>query len=156
MQLGAVEMTVRASPDAALAASVRAREALATVIVETKRILTLLRDGHPTTGSTDSRPSRACRLLRRSRLDVTWTISTSISTSTVRGRHDLPSDQEALTNSARHGSGGTTLRLERDGFMPSVTVTNRTAAGAVHRPGFGLTGMAERLDAVNGTLETRT
>lgn len=65
--------------------------------------------------------------------------------------------QEALTNALRHGTGdAATLRIRKDGEGVSVEVTNPVPGGDRHtsRRGRGLTGMAERVAALGGTLHT--
>ncbi|MFK0288744.1 sensor histidine kinase [Streptomyces sp. NPDC090499] len=66
--------------------------------------------------------------------------------------------QEALTNVRRHAPGaGTTVHLDTDGTGLLVTVTNTTpahhaAAPAGGRGGFGLLGVRERVEALDGTF----
>lgn len=64
--------------------------------------------------------------------------------------------QEALTNALRHGAGHAALTLaEADGTC-RLTVANALPAGALpDEPGSGLSGLAERVRLVGGTLSTR-
>lgn len=68
--------------------------------------------------------------------------------------------QEALTNVRRHAPGArATVRLDADPAWLRVTVTNtaaphRATAPAGGRGGFGLLGLRERVEALDGTLRT--
>lgn len=63
--------------------------------------------------------------------------------------------QEALTNAVRHGTARTaTLRLAIAGGTLQVEVTNPAGEPGTASPGRGLTGMAERVAALGGTLHT--
>ena len=68
--------------------------------------------------------------------------------------------QEALTNVRRHAPGArTTVHLDVDRAWLEVTVTNtapghRAAVPAGGRGGFGLLGLRERVEALDGTLRT--
>ncbi|WP_280876084.1 sensor histidine kinase [Streptomyces pseudovenezuelae] len=68
--------------------------------------------------------------------------------------------QEALTNVRRHASGArTTVHLDVDRAWLEVTVTNtaprhKAAVPAGGRGGFGLLGLRERVEALDGTLGT--
>jgi signal transduction histidine kinase len=61
--------------------------------------------------------------------------------------------QEALTNAARHGSGGADVDIAFGETAVEITVTNPAEAKAVG-VGHGLVGMRERAALLGGTLET--
>ena len=62
--------------------------------------------------------------------------------------------QESLSNAVRHGAPKTvSVSLERGAKALKVEVLNDGAPAAPAAPGFGLTGMAERVASVGGTLE---
>lgn len=65
--------------------------------------------------------------------------------------------QEALTNAHKHGSENRAhLLLDSRPEALTITVTNavRSAPAAAILPGYGLTGMRERVESVRGTVET--
>jgi signal transduction histidine kinase len=63
--------------------------------------------------------------------------------------------QEALSNAARHGSGGAHIALEYAETALALTVINPVAPGATPRPGggHGLIGMRERATLLGGELD---
>jgi signal transduction histidine kinase len=61
--------------------------------------------------------------------------------------------QEALTNSARHGTGPTTIDVRSDREGVKLRIENALRQPPVRRnPGSGLVGMRERIAAAGGTL----
>ena len=62
--------------------------------------------------------------------------------------------QEALTNAARHAGANTlTVTLRRDGNSVRLGVEDDGQLRGPLRPGNGLAGMRERIDACGGTLD---
>jgi signal transduction histidine kinase len=61
--------------------------------------------------------------------------------------------QEALTNAARHGSGGAEVEIDFGPSLLVVTVTNPAMAGATNGAGHGLVGMRERAELLGGRFE---
>jgi two-component system, NarL family, sensor histidine kinase UhpB len=61
--------------------------------------------------------------------------------------------QESLSNAVRHGA-PRRIRIEiaRDEDAARVEVTNDGVGGAAHAPGYGLTGMSERVAAAGGSM----
>lgn len=63
--------------------------------------------------------------------------------------------QESLVNSARHAPGAAVrvgLQVGRDAVVVEVSDTGGTARGGRARPGVGITGMRERVEALGGTF----
>lgn len=163
MHLGAAEIGLPADAESSRQALVSARSSARTVVVETQRILALLRPGDAAPDDEALRPIPAL-----SGLDGLIASFESIGLD-VRSSVDLPDEdvapgvgvtvyrvvQEALTNAFRHGEGTATVDVrERDGRI-RVTVENdvgsssRTAAPG---GGLGLVGMRERVESSRGRL----
>lgn len=163
MHLGAAEIGLPEGAESSRQALVSARSSARTVIVETQRILVLLRRAEALSDDEALRPVPAL-----SGLDGLIASFESIGLD-VRSGIDLPAGfvepsvgvtvyrvvQEALTNAHRHGEGTATVDVsERDGWI-CVTVENRAAQA--HRDsasgsGLGLLGMRERVESSNGRL----
>lgn len=66
--------------------------------------------------------------------------------------------QEALTNARKHGGPGVSVRLDHDPAGLRIRVVDSGPAGRRHtmtqQPGFGLTGLRERVAAAGGTAQT--
>ncbi|WP_053849371.1 sensor histidine kinase [Streptomyces sp. NRRL B-24085] len=163
MHLGAAEIGLPADAEASRQALVSARSSARTVVVETQRILALLRLGDDVDGDEALRPTPALSGLRGL---VASFGSVGLD---VRADIELPDGfvepsvgvtvyrvvQEALTNAYRHGEGTATVEVrERDGRI-AVTVENRvarSARGSGPGSGLGLVGMRERVESSNGRL----
>ncbi|MEV7075710.1 sensor histidine kinase [Streptomyces sp. NPDC091972] len=161
MHLGAAEIGLPADAEASRQALVSARSSARTVVVETQRILALLRLGDDVDGDEALRPTPALSGLRGL---VASFESVGLD---VRADIELPDGfvepsvgvtvyrvvQEALTNAYRHGEGTATVEVrERDGRI-AVTVENRVARSARGSgSGLGLVGMRERVESSNGRL----
>jgi signal transduction histidine kinase len=100
-------------------------------------------------------------LLQRHRaggLDVTTTTRgarRAVSPSVDRGAYRIL--QEALTNTARHGTGSAEVDIVFDRSTLDVTVTNPGGTNGTARPsggGHGLVGMRERAALLGGSLDT--
>ncbi|MFI5936448.1 sensor histidine kinase [Actinoplanes sp. NPDC051494] len=163
MHLGTAEIglpdTAAASRDALVAARASAR----TVIVESQRILVLLRRGNDPPGAEALRPVPAL-----SGLESLIASFASIGLD-VRTDLALPAGpvepsvgmtiyrvvQEALTNAYRHGEGTATVDIGEAGGRIHVTVENDIAPGR-RAPGtgggLGLVGMRERVSSSNGRM----
>lgn len=88
-----------------------------------------------------------------------------LATELFAGPHPLPDDitlatlrvvQESCTNIARHAEAGRVrVRLLRDegALLLEITDNGRGIQPAAGQPGFGLTGMRERIDALAGSLD---
>jgi signal transduction histidine kinase len=163
MHLGAAEIGLPDDAESSRQALVSARSSARTVVVETQRILALLRLGDDVFDDEALRPIPAL-----SGLEGLVASFESIGLD-IRASVDVPAGfvepsvgvtvyrvvQEALTNAYRHGEGTATVEVrERDGRI-SVTVENRVAhssRGSDLGGGLGLVGMRERVESSNGRL----
>ncbi|MGW2718897.1 sensor histidine kinase [Streptomyces sp. NPDC001492] len=163
MHLGAAEIGLPEEAESARQALVSARSSARTVVVETQRILTLLRLQDVISDDEALRPTPAL-----SGLEGLVASFESIGLD-VRPSIDIPAGfvepsvgvtvyrvvQEALTNAYRHGEGAATVDVrERDGRI-CVTVENRVGhslRGSGSGSGLGLVGMRERVESSSGRL----
>ncbi|MCF1593881.1 sensor histidine kinase [Streptomyces muensis] len=163
MHLGAAEIGLPEDAESSRQALVSARSSARTVVVETQRILALLRLGDDISDGEALRPTPAL-----SGLEGLVASFESIGLD-VRPSIDIPAGfvepsvgvtvyrvvQEALTNAYRHGEGAATVEVrERDGRI-CVTVENRVGhspRGSGSGGGLGLVGMRERVESSNGRL----
>ncbi|MEU9881328.1 sensor histidine kinase [Streptomyces phaeochromogenes] len=161
MHLGAAEIGLPEDAESSRQALVSARSSARTVVVETQRILALLRLGDDIPDDEALRPTPAL-----SGLEGLVASFESIGLD-VRPSIGIPAGfvepsvgvtvyrvvQEALTNAYRHGEGPATVDVrERDGRI-CVTVENRvghTTRGS--GSGLGLLGMRERVESSSGRL----
>ncbi|MEU0941411.1 histidine kinase [Streptomyces canus] len=163
MHLGAAEIGLPEDAESSRQALVSARSSARTVVVETQRILALLRLGDDVFDDEALRPIPAL-----SGLEGLVASFESIGLD-IRASIDVPAGfvepsvgvtvyrvvQEALTNAYRHGDGTATVEVrERDGRI-GVTVENRVAHSSRRSDlgsGLGLVGMRERVESSNGRL----
>jgi len=163
MHLGAAEIGLPEDARSSRQALVAARSCARTVILESQRILALLRRGDDISDDEALRPPPAL-----SGLPGLIASFESIGLD-VQPSIDLPAGfvepsvgvtvyrvvQEALTNAYRHGEGTTSVDVrEHDGRI-HVTVQNRigdTRHGSGPGSGLGLVGMRERVESSNGRL----
>lgn len=163
LHLGAAEIGLPEDAESSRQALVSARSSARTVVVETQRILALLRLGDDISDDEALRPTPALSGLEglvASFESIGLDIQPSI---------DIPAGfvepsvgvtvyrvvQEALTNAYRHGEGAATVDVrERDGRI-CLTVENRVShslRGSDSGSGLGLVGMRERVESSNGRL----
>ena len=162
IQLGVAEVNLPGGAESSRSALLSARESVQSVLLETQRILHVLRtDGVDDTDGGLPTPgfARIGDLVARYRdvgVDVTAELCATpegldpaVSTAAYRIL------QEALTNSQRHGRGAVGVSAVADGQLLTVTVSNEKADGPpADRPrGFGLVGMRERAQSAGGRLE---
>lgn len=173
MHLGAAEIGLPEDAESSRQALVSARSSARTVVVETQRILALLRLGVDISDDEALRPTPAL-----SGLEGLVASFESIGLD-VHPSLDIPAGfvepsvgvtvyrvvQEALTNAYRHGEGAATVDVcERDGRI-CVTVENRVGhsprgagaeagagSGSGSGLGLGLVGMRERVESSSGRL----
>ena len=162
MHLGAAEIGLPDDAQSSRQSLIAARSSARTVILESQRILALLRRGDDNADEA-LRPTPAL-----SGLPGLISSFESIGLD-IQPSLDLPAGfvepsvgvtvyrvvQEALTNAYRHGTGTATVDVcERDGRI-HVTVENKVGAalrGSTPGGGLGLVGMRERVKSSNGTL----
>ncbi|MFF4147033.1 sensor histidine kinase [Streptomyces sp. NPDC001698] len=163
LHLGAAEIGLPEDAESSRQALVSARSSARTVVVETQRILALLRLGDDISDDEALRPTPAL-----SGLEGLIASFESIGLD-VRSSIDIPAGfvepsvgvtvyrvvQEALTNAYRHGEGAATVVVhERDGRI-CVSVENRVGhslRGSGSGSGLGLVGMRERVESSSGRL----
>ncbi|MGW5640224.1 sensor histidine kinase [Streptomyces sp. NPDC003832] len=163
VHLGAAEIGLPEDADSSRQALVSARAGARTVVVETQRILALLRLGDDDADGEAFRPTPDL-----SGLEGLVASFESVGLD-VRPSIRLPDGfvepgvgvtvyrvvQEALTNAYRHGEGTATVEVcERDGRI-RVTVENPVAPSPRHTApgsGLGLLGMRERVESSSGRL----
>jgi signal transduction histidine kinase len=163
MHLGAAEIGLPEDAESSRQALVSARSSARTVVVETQRILALLRLEDDISDDEALRPTPAL-----SGLEGLIASFESIGLD-VHPSIDIPAGfvepsvgvtvyrvvQEALTNAYRHGEGAATVDVrERDGRI-CVTVENRVGhalPGSGSGSGLGLVGMRERVESSSGRL----
>lgn len=163
LHLGAAEIGLPEDAESSRQALVSARSSARTVVVETQRILALLRLADDISEDEALRPTPAL-----SGLEGLIASFESIGLD-VHPSIDVPAGfvepsvgvtvyrvvQEALTNAYRHGEGAATVDVrQRDGRI-CVTVENRVGhslRGSGSGGGLGLVGMRERVESSSGRL----
>ncbi|MFJ1562062.1 sensor histidine kinase [Streptomyces mirabilis] len=163
LHLGAAEIGLPEDAESSRQALVSARSSARTVVVETQRILALLRLADDISEDEALRPTPAL-----SGLEGLIASFESIGLD-VHPSIDIPAGfvepsvgvtvyrvvQEALTNAYRHGEGAATVDVgQRDGRI-CVTVENRVGRslrGSGSGSGLGLVGMRERVESSSGRL----
>ncbi|WP_309142857.1 MULTISPECIES: sensor histidine kinase [Streptomyces violaceusniger group] len=167
LHLGAAEIGLPEDAEASRQALVSARSSARTVVVETQRILALLRLEGDASGDEALRPTPSLSGLEgliasfesigldvQPAIDIpTGFVEPSVGVTVYRVV------QEALTNAYRHGEGTATVEVrERDGRI-CVTVENRVGHSHSHSlrgshagSGLGLVGMRERVESSSGRL----
>ncbi|MFF7601392.1 sensor histidine kinase [Streptomyces mirabilis] len=165
LHLGAAEIGLPEDAESSRQALVSARSSARTVVVETQRILALLRLADDISEDEALRPTPAL-----SGLEGLIASFESIGLD-VHPSIDIPAGfvepsvgvtvyrvvQEALTNAYRHGEGAATVDVgQRDGRI-CVTVENRVGhslrgSGSGSGSGLGLVGMRERVESSSGRL----
>ncbi|PUB31928.1 signal transduction histidine kinase [Promicromonospora sp. AC04] len=159
MQLGMAEVALPDDADGSRTALTSARQGVQSILLETQRILDVLRVA-PDEESLKPPPGigRVPELVDSFRavgLDVRTTLAPvppgvdpAVSAAAFRVV------QEALTNAQRHGAGPATVELAIDGPILTVQVSNRVAEAGASSPGrgYGLVGMRERVQSVGGKL----
>ena len=161
MHLGVAEVSLPPGSETALASLAAARTGVQSVLLETQRILDVLRVGdsddelgtRPAVG-VDGIPAlvesyRAVGLTVRDTLgDLSGGFDPAVSTAAFR------IVQEALTNAHRYGSGSVDLRVTNANGTVTIYEANSLTHGlpAARREGYGLVGMRERASSAGGRL----
>jgi signal transduction histidine kinase len=142
----------------------RAPEILTTIaevgreaLVEMRGLLGVLRDEG---ASTDPQPGLSdlpalVERMRAAGVPTELTVGDDVRVGPAVGLTVYRIAQEALTNVARHAGPEATAMIQIDSASGAlaVTVTNTGKAPADTRPGRGLAGMRERVEAIGGTLQ---
>jgi len=161
IQLGVAEVNLPTGAAGSRAALDAARDSVQAVLLETQRILRVLRtDADAPEGSLPA-PDYAgiADLVDRYR-DAGVTVDaelaaepTAIDPTVSTAAYRIV--QEALTNSQRHGTGAARVSTDIDGGTLTLRVSNaRAARPPADAPrGFGLVGMRERATSAGGRLE---
>lgn len=160
MQLGAIEVATRKDP--AIRADLdAARSSVKAVLLETQRILDVLRAGNPEADGLEPSPGigRISELVASQQA-----MGLEIDATIVAGDEEVDPGvdltayrivQEGLTNARRHGAGTVTLRLVVADHHVTIDLTNPVADRPGVEPvgsGYGLVGMRERVASAGGTL----
>lgn len=153
----AARLAVRSDPDAAIASLERAEQQGRRSMNDIRSVIRLLRDD-PGTSPTAPRASELPELVEAfasAGADITFRPTGDLD--------DLPAPsaltvyrvvQEGLTNAVRHGTGGIDIAVDHLGGFVNVEISNdRPDPMAAATPGSGLSGMRERVNAIDGTLE---
>ena len=163
VHLGVAEIGLPEDAESSRLALASARASGRTVVVETQRILTLLRRGEDISDEEALRPTPAL-----TGLDALITSFESIGLD-VQPSIDVPASfaepsvgvtvyrvvQECLTNAHRYGEGTATVDVRADDGRICVTVENligRSPRGTGPGSGLGLVGMRERVESSGGQL----
>jgi signal transduction histidine kinase len=157
VQTAAAQDLVRSSPDRALTLLESVAETGRRTLAETGRLLHLVRDEADELGlqpapGVDDLPAlveefRAAGLDVDARLDLPGTpLPSGVDVSAYRVV------QEALTNALKHADGTARLTVASDASALRIRCVNRVGPGTGAGSGLGLTGMAERVALLGGTL----
>jgi signal transduction histidine kinase len=163
VHLGVAEIGLPPDAVSSRTALASARASGRTVVVETQRVLTLLRRGQDISDADALRPTPSL-----SGLDGLIASFESIGLD-IQPSIDISADfagpsvgvtvyrvvQECLTNAHRHGEGKATVEVRTDDGRICVTVENpigRSPRGSGAGGGLGLVGMRERVESSGGRL----
>ncbi|WP_435747304.1 sensor histidine kinase [Microbacterium sp. PMB16] len=160
MQLGAIEVATRKDP--AIRADLdAARSSVKAVLLESQRILDVLRAGNAEADAQEPSPGigRISDLVAtRQAMGLRIEATIDSGDDEVDPGVDLTAYrivQEGLTNAQRHGTGTATLRLAVADHRVTIDLTNAVADRLGAEPtgsGYGLVGMRERVASAGGTL----
>jgi signal transduction histidine kinase len=166
LNAGAATSAIDTRPQKAKDALVTIRSAARTVLAEIGDLLNMLRADDDHTGAGSGPPQAGLEQLdelvgrfAEAGLDVTVRRGGDLArASGTVGMVGYRVVQEALTNAHKHGAEHRAhVLVEADARSVTVTVTNPAATAADpavghNRPGYGLTGLHERVASVRGTL----
>ncbi|MEV0236622.1 histidine kinase [Nonomuraea sp. NPDC050786] len=152
LELAQAVLEERHDVPGALATIARARKLAGEGLAEARNAVAALRQDVPTltdalTGLAESHMSDHRSPVRFERSGPPRPLSSAATVSL------LATAREALTNAAKHAPGApVSLTLAFTGDRVRLRVANPLTGGSADRPGFGLTGMRERLALAGGTL----
>ncbi|MCU1527906.1 MAG: histidine kinase, partial [Frondihabitans sp.] len=163
VQLGVIEISAQANPAATQQALTLARTSLKSVLLETQRILNVLRsDSDPTVAGLTPTPGVASlgdlvASFRLIGLDTEATIGEAprdLSPAVDVTLHRIV--QEGLTNAHRYGAGHATVSVAFRNGRVTIDIGNELGAGpptAAIGSGYGLIGMRERVASAGGVVK---
>jgi len=159
LQIGAAEVHLSSDPAAAGDDLAGARRHIQTVLAETQRVLTVLREPDEKVWVIADF-SQLPALVEETRLaglevEASWPNSPpTLTPEASRAAYRIV--QEALTNATKHGTGTVSLNVVIEDATLRITTVNLTGPPIedAHQ-GYGLVGMRERAASVGGTVETR-
>jgi signal transduction histidine kinase len=157
VQTAAAQDLVRSSPDRALTMLDSVAETGRRALSETGRLLHLIRDESDELGLSPA-PGVAdlpalVEEFRTAGLDVDGRLR--LPDEPLTGSVDVSAYrlvQEALTNALKYADGAASLVVEADGGSLRIRCANRVGPGTGTGSGLGLTGMAERVAMLGGSL----
>jgi len=163
VHLGVAEIGLPADAESSREALESARSSARSVVVETQRILALLRRGQSVPEQEALQPTPSLSGLpgliasfESIGLDVHAFVEVAQdSVEPSVGVTVYRIVQEALTNAYRHGEGAATVAVREEDGRIHVTVENRigqASRGSVTGSGLGLVGMRERVQSCGGVL----
>jgi signal transduction histidine kinase len=167
VHLGVAEIGLPKDAESSREALVAARSSARSVVVETQRILELLRRGDDVLDEEALRPTPALSGLPgliASFESIGLGVESTIALDDVVvgpgvGVTVYRVVQEALTNAYRHGDGAATVVVGEEGGRLHVTVDNSISDrlhGSAPGSGLGLVGMRERVESCGGRLTTES
>jgi len=157
MHLGTAEVRLPADAHESRASLDAAREAVRAVLDETQQVLRVLRVGDDHALAPTPGHAQIDRLVESTR-DAGLRIDATVSGM----ERPLPLDvslaayrivQETLTNAHRHSAGALTLKVEVGDRVLIESVNVRASRSVAPFGGHGLTGMRERAESVDGTVD---
>lgn len=163
VHLGVAEIGLPEDAESSRQALVSARASARSVVVETQRILALLRRGDDVSAAEALQPAPALSGLK-ALIASFESIGLDVHPAIDLGPDDVGPGvgvtvyrvvQEALTNAYRHGEGAASVTVRQEGGTIRVEVEN-VVGHAAHGPGsgggLGLVGMRERVESCGGRL----
>jgi signal transduction histidine kinase len=160
MQISMAEVSLPPSAETPRAALRAARDGVRSILHESQRILTVLRDGRENDDLSPTPSLDGIGELLASYRAIGATIESTID---IPGADMIEPGvgatayrmlQEALTNAHRYGTGTITVALSADENRFLLEIRNLVASSAPdERTGYGLIGMWERAQSVGGDLE---
>ncbi len=160
VQAGAARLLHESDPARSRAALQTIEDVARQTVGEIDRIVSTLRAADPPNGQVETPPGLAALgtlMAHHAAAGLTVTVATEgepqlLASAVEQAAYRIL--QEALTNAARHGTGGAQVRLYFGRSTLELTVTNPTLASDPGSPGrgHGLIGMHERASLLGGTL----
>ncbi len=161
VRAGAARLRHHQDPDRSLLALQAVEELARHTVEEIDQIVGTLRDGGPADGVIDPPPGLASLhtlIAHHAAAGLDVTLDTAGAPRLLGSAADQAAYrilQQALSNAARHGTGGARIELAYADAAVALTITNPVPPdGAPRSGGHGLIGMRERVTLLGGTLDT--